>query len=266
MADQRTQSCTLCMSIPLFIGLLGLWGMYLWTKESKAEFIQNDLGIKSETLLSEQQVGGVVVNMDGRNAVLTGSVDSEQRSQEIEAIIASLDGIRTVDNQLEIVRAEISEPKLVEIETPEPDIILDPEPEVEVAIAPEPEELVPAEEVVEEILQTLDLSGITFLFGSEEITEQGTVILDEVVTILNEHPEFAVVVEGHTDNVGDENINLDLSQRRAISVMNYLINQGIQAERLSAVGYGETNPITSNDTPEGRAENRRIDFEVARRE
>ncbi|MGI9227457.1 MAG: OmpA family protein [Gammaproteobacteria bacterium] len=272
------------MLVPLILGLIGLSILYWWAKESRAEFIENDLSIKSDSLLSEQKVGGVIVNMDGRDAVLTGKVESNQRSEEIETIIASLSGIRVVDNQLEIASVPpppvelepepepVKEPEIVPEIAEEPEVLIEPEPEPEVALAPETESVTPveeapiAEEVIEEILQTLDLSGITFLFGSDEITSEGTVILDDVANVLNEHPEFDVDVVGHTDNVGDEGLNLELSQRRALSVMNYLISQGIEFERMDAIGYGESKPITSNATADGRATNRRIDFEVTRRQ
>ena len=196
-----------------------------------------------------------------------------------------MSGIRIVDNRLEIVSEPpvelepetIAEPEPAPEVTLEPEVaieILDePEPEIievtepQVALAPAPEEvLVSEEQKVEEILQTLDLSGINFLFGSDEITQEGIEILNDVVIVLNKHPEFNVKVEGHTDNVGDEELNLSLSQQRALSVMNYLISQGIDTERLNAIGYGESEPITSNSTPEGRATNRRIEFDVARRQ
>ncbi len=299
MTDQRSGSCILCMLFPLILGLAGLYGLYWWAKQSKAEFIENDLGIKSDTLLSEKQVGGVTVSMDGRDATLTGTVKSQQRSEEVANIVASLVGIRSVDNQLELTDTQTTEeaktepkatleaePGIVEpkvIAAPEPEVTPDvtepevtEEPEVltmpkkepiaEVARAPEVTQAPTEVDAVKEMLHTLNLSGITFLFDSDEITPEGTVVLDEVASILNEHAQFDATVEGHTDSTGDDALNLDLSHRRAISVMNYLIDHGIQAERLSAIGYGESKPIASNDTPEGRATNRRIDFEVTRRQ
>lgn len=264
MTDQRTNHCTLCMLIPLFLGIIGLGLLYWYTKESKAGFIENDLSFKSNQLLEQQQIGGVIVDMDGRDATLTGTVVSESRSIEIEQTVAALPGIRVVDNQLEIAEPEpIVEPPKVEI-APEPEPISEPEPEIVLAPEPEPEPEVQVE-IVEELLQTLDLSGITFLFASDEITQQGKLILDDVVNVLNEHPEFDVIIKGHTDSIGEDSINLELSQLRAQSVLNYLANTGIQASRLTATGFGESAPIADNDSKEGRALNRRIEFTVSRR-
>jgi len=264
MTDQRTNHCTLCMLIPFILGIAGLTALYWYTKDSKAEYFENDLSIRSNQLLKDRQVGGAVVNVDGRDATLTGTVVSVSRSQEIEQIVAALPGIRLVDNQLRISQAKIIEA------APEPEIATapeqipepEPEPVPEIALAPEPEAQA---EVVEELLQTLDLSGITFLFGSDEITPQGKLILDEVINILAEHTEFDVVIGGHTDSVGDDNLNLELSRQRAQSVLNYLASTDIQTERLAAAGFGESQPIADNDTKEGRSLNRRIEFTVRRK-
>ncbi len=69
-------------------------------------------------------------------------------------------------------------------------------------------------------------------------------------------------IEGHTDSQGDDAFNLDLSQRRANSVRRYLVEQGITAERLEAVGYGETKPVDTNKTAAGRENNRRVEFTI----
>lgn len=279
MTDQRTNSCTLCILIPLIIGAAGLAALYWYNKDSKTEDIQNDLSFKSNELLKEKQVGGAVVNMDGRDATLTGTVVSQQRSNEIEGIISSLHGIRIVDNQLEVVEPKVVEAIPEPIPEPEPEPQLEPETELqaeslaeseaEITIVPVAEPAAQSEseaKVVEKLLQTLDLTGITFLFGSNEITPEGKLILDDVVTVLTEHREFDVAIEGHTDSVGNENLNLQLSQLRAQSVLNYITSSGIQVERLSAKGFGETLPIYDNDTAQGRALNRRIEFNVSRQQ
>lgn len=261
MTEQRTNNCTLCILIPLILGVIGLAFLYWFTKESKAEYIENDLNLKSNQLLEQKQVGGVIAEIDGRDATLKGTVVSEQRSIEIEKIIAELSGIRIIDNQLDIVIAKVEA-------APETEVISEvaPEPEPEIALAPESESVSqPEVEAVKELLHTLDLSGITFLFDSNEITPKGKSILNEVVNVLSEHPEFDVIIEGHTDNVGDDDVNSELSQQRAQSVLTYLTNAGIQAENLSAVGFGESQPIADNDSVEGRALNRRIEFIVSRK-
>ena len=271
MTDQQTKRCAICTLLPPLLGLLLLLGFWWTVGKSKAELIENDLSLKSNQLLTDSEIAGVIVTMDGRDATLTGMVTNEARSQKIESIVASQSGIRIVNNRLEIAQPEH---EIQPAEEPVPIVEIEPNfepqlsPEVEVALAPKPEpEIIeaPQEEIVEEFLQTLDLSGITFLFGSDEITEKGKVILNDVAAVLKEHHELNVLVEGHTDNAGDDQLNQGLSEKRALSVMNYLISQGIESERLSSTGFGETIPIASNETVEGRALNRRIEFAVTRR-
>ncbi len=79
---------------------------------------------------------------------------------------------------------------------------------------------------------------------------------------LFRNPELNVIVAGHTDNVGDSGFNRELSQKRAASVKAYLIDRGVDASRLSARGFGDSEPATSNDTSEGRAKNRRVELRI----
>lgn len=85
-------------------------------------------------------------------------------------------------------------------------------------------------------------------------------ILDTVATILAEHPEVSLEVQAHTDSQGDDQANLELSNERAQAVVEYLLAKGVDASRLTARGYGETRPIESNRTSQGRAINRRVEF------
>jgi OOP family OmpA-OmpF porin len=75
-------------------------------------------------------------------------------------------------------------------------------------------------------------------------------------------PDAVIEISGHTDSVGNDDTNSQLSQRRAEEVSEYLKKAGVGAERMTAVGYGKTRPVASNDTEEGRARNRRIEFDV----
>jgi outer membrane protein OmpA-like peptidoglycan-associated protein len=84
--------------------------------------------------------------------------------------------------------------------------------------------------------------------------------LDEVVKSLQAQPTVRVRIEGHTDDRGADDLNLTLSQRRALSVMNYLIKAGIDERRVEYTGFGETRPVEDNKTDTGRAKNRRVAF------
>jgi outer membrane protein OmpA-like peptidoglycan-associated protein len=117
--------------------------------------------------------------------------------------------------------------------------------------------------VVEEIPteQPLRLEGVNFVTGSAVLTPESVTSLEEVAASLLAYPEVTIEVRGHTDSVGSEEANRALSQNRALSVRDFLIRQGIDPARIVAVGYGENFPIGSNDTPEGRAQNRRVEIQ-----
>ena len=86
--------------------------------------------------------------------------------------------------------------------------------------------------------------------------------LDKLVDFLKFNNTIVIEISGHTDNVGDKKANILLSQNRAKAVNDYLISHGIVQQRLKFKGYGDTKPIASNDTPEGRQQNRRTEFKV----
>ena len=119
-------------------------------------------------------------------------------------------------------------------------------------------------EINEETKEVLKeaLEGIEFELASDVIQEQSLLILDKVVTVMKENPDYKLKISGHTDNQGDDDANLLLSHKRAQATKKYLMDHGIAILRLDAVGYGEMQPVESNDTAEGRAKNRRVEFEI----
>ncbi len=109
------------------------------------------------------------------------------------------------------------------------------------------------------------VNDIKYATSSAEITRSSEYILDELITFLKENPTVKVRIEGHTDNVGRMEDNMVLSNDRAFTVMEYLQEKGIAGGRLSFKGMGPTVPLASNDTPEGRAQNRRTEFVIVGR-
>jgi len=99
---------------------------------------------------------------------------------------------------------------------------------------------------------------VLFGFDRSDIRSEAYPLLDEVVSILERNPGMEVEIQGHTDSIGDAAYNQGLSEKRAKAIMDYLASHGIASYRLSAKGYGETLPIASNETEEGRAQNRRV--------
>jgi outer membrane protein OmpA-like peptidoglycan-associated protein len=114
----------------------------------------------------------------------------------------------------------------------------------------------------EEGRMIISLSGVLFEQGGNQLSASAQARLDTVAQALAAYPDRNIVVEGHTDATGSDATNQDLSQRRADAVRTYLEARGVPAERMRAVGRGESTPIASNDTPEGRANNRRVEVVV----
>ncbi len=104
------------------------------------------------------------------------------------------------------------------------------------------------------------LKGVNFESGSSRLTSASFSALDRVFQTLTDHQDIRIEIRGYTDSSGEWTANLKLSQLRADVIKLYFIKKGIVAERVRAVGYGESNPIASNMFPEGRADNRRIEF------
>jgi outer membrane protein OmpA-like peptidoglycan-associated protein len=106
------------------------------------------------------------------------------------------------------------------------------------------------------------LNNIFFDTGKSNLRPESTNELNRLVKLLNDIPKLRIEISGHTDNVGSAKSNQDLSERRAKSVVDYLISKGIAASRLEYKGYGDTDPISTNDTAAGRQLNRRTEFKV----
>jgi len=108
---------------------------------------------------------------------------------------------------------------------------------------------------------TLD-DHVNFEVGKATLLPDSLPLLDDVAKVLTDAPNMKLRIEGHTDSDGSEDLNLKLSQERAESVRAYLIRKGIDGSRMKAIGFGETRPIDTNRTPAGRANNRRVQFDI----
>ena len=184
-------------------------------------------------LASLDELGGVpglwIAIAEG-DYTLRGQVASEETKQRIgDAVAAAIEPDLTLINDLEVVDSEV--------------ITGD----------------------TQTALEDLDLAGITFESGSADITAEGQAILDEAVAVLTNAVGVNVEVDGHTDSAGGAASNQRLSQARAESVVAYLVGRGVDEAILTAVGFGEEQPIADNATPEGREQNRRIEFAVSAR-
>jgi len=107
---------------------------------------------------------------------------------------------------------------------------------------------------------------ILFTVNSSDLSSIASTDLNDLVTILNKYPGTNIEVQGHTDNTGSSEYNQALSEKRAASVSSYILGKGIASARIATKGFGETSPKFTNETEEGRAHNRRVDFLIVANE
>tara|TARA_R110002012_G_scaffold90029_3_gene220338 strand:- start:339 stop:1013 length:675 start_codon:yes stop_codon:yes gene_type:complete len=103
-------------------------------------------------------------------------------------------------------------------------------------------------------------SGVTFGFDSADLTSEARGSLNEVANVLTQYQDTRVIIAGHTDSTGNASYNQQLSERRAQAVASYLSQNGVSSARLATSGYGATQPVASNDSEQGRAQNRRVEI------
>ena len=153
----------------------------------------------------------------------------------------------------------------VDIAACNPKPAAEPAPAPKPAKAPAKPEYKPAapKPTLVKVTNTVSLSGdASFATNSAELTAGGMAVLDKFVADLGQVEPTGIVLTGHADSRGSDAYNQALSERRASSVANYIISKGVPASIVSSSGAGETQPVASNDTVEGRAANRRVDIDV----
>jgi outer membrane protein OmpA-like peptidoglycan-associated protein len=117
------------------------------------------------------------------------------------------------------------------------------------------------ERVGEGIKITFD-SGILYDVNKATLRPEAKTNLDKMAVILNKYPDTNILIEGHTDATGTDELNLELSRNRAGSVSNYLAGLDVDPSRFTTMGYGESQPLATNDTDEGRRQNRRVELAI----
>ena len=179
-----------------------------------------------------------VLRLRNERITVTGVVESEEIKKSIgQGLLDTLGEGYELSNRINVIP-----PKPVEPPPPPP---------------PDPREICRAK-----VLDIMSDSKIYFGLSKSKIKQDSFPLLDRIAAVLSECPDSAIEVAGHTDATGSESYNVPLSQSRAQSVVDYLLEQGISAERLSFQGYGSAKPIRNNETEDGRAANRRIEFIV----
>ena len=111
-------------------------------------------------------------------------------------------------------------------------------------------------------IEKVVLKNVQVELNSAELTAGSTTELDKAVNAMNKYPALRIEISAHTDNTGDAAYNQQLSEKRASSVRDYMVSQGIAKDRMEVKGYGEDKPVADNNTREGRAANRRVEMKV----
>ncbi len=233
--------------LTLLVGLIGL-ALLAAAGAAKRDEIAAELIEGTERGLTAEAVRTVDVSHDLHHLVLEGEVPSESASRAAEDTAHDVRGVRMVDNRLRVAAATPVPPSA----DPEP-IPAAPETAV-VDVAP-----APAVDCQLRLDERLDGEEIFFETNDSAVHGDSYALLDDVAAILQGCSGVRLRIEGHTDSQGAEDYNLDLSQRRAESVMRYLVDQGVAADRLTARGFGERG--TAGDET-ARLSERRVEFKV----
>ena len=206
-------------------GILGLFILTLLCLWVHGKRIPHDItGRVSATLAAEGEDPSKILAVEGRDVILRGEIDESSDRAPLVQTAQAVRGVRTVTDQ-RVARTS-------------------------------------AKERLEKVKTDLALENIQFNLGSADLTEAGKSVLDDLATRLQQAPMLKLEVAAHTDSTGMPSYNLDLSNRRADTVVQYLVSKGIDAKRLVPRGYGASRPVADNATDEGRAKNRRIEFQL----
>ena len=209
----------------------------------------------------------VLANIDAGVLILRGVVPDQATADAVEAAAISVLGAGRVVNELTIDPNASAGVNLIfsgDVEEATGLLLID----TLVAAAPgatvsdDMLTLIASIDVVAALNEQFAIEPVQFALGSAEILDASGAVLTRVAAALNEAPALSVEVQGHTDNTGDPASNEALSQARAESVIAFLVDAGVSADRLNGVGFGQTEPVADNSTADGRQANRRIEFEI----
>ena len=276
-SNNRPSSCPIWLWLILLAGLVLLYLVYDHATSKKSLWIQQDIKERvTQSLSQHEQLSGVEVAVDGRDVTLMGSLSSDEEIEKALKVAARTIGARVVMNDLSLLTEQdisvtgratdktvsTSEEQISVIASQINSAKVEPLPEEFAPLEDEPVSQQKQAEIAEQAFSQLDFSNITFEKNSAALTAPARTTLDAVVDALDANAGVSIRVDGHTDSSGNPELNLKISKQRAQSVLDYLVNAGIDASRIEADGFGDQFPIAPNDTQAGRIENRRIEIKV----
>lgn len=267
---------------PVIVAVLGLGLLSSVQDTGFREGIEADLTERAESALAAADLHGVDVEITGRDADVTATTDVD--ALLATDVVSDVEGVRTVaafgpngpvSGDVGPAHASVTEsdPETtaaaeadvdVSVEAPSPAEATDPPSD---SASAEPEEDEPEREPTrqerEEAQEDLvEIPNITFVTDSAKLTKNGRAVVREAAEVLAEHPEVEVRIEGHTDSRGTSAANKQLSERRADEVLDRLVELGVDEDRLTAKGYGESDPLVVPKTFADLETNRRVEFNV----
>lgn len=225
--------------------VVGFTAIYLSQDIPVRHHVEGDLTRRSTAALRDAGLSTVDVHFIGRD----GTVHAHTRADADRAlaIVRAQDGVRVADAIVDASPAPSPTP------SPSPSPTQSPSPAPSATPSPAPSDVQN---------QLTSLPNITFETDSATLTAQGQAVVANVASILQAHPAVRVRIEGHTDSTGTPAHNLELSQARAETVRATLASLGVDPARMSTAGFGATQPLVPDTTPENQAINRRVQFVV----
>lgn len=269
---------------PVIVVVLGLGVLSGVQDTGFREQIESKLTESAQGALSAAGLDGVEVELTGRDADVTAPTDADALAAA--DVVSDVEGIRTAvaygpggPASAEAGSAEAAAPEsdpestatedgAADEATPSPEAT-DPASDSEATDdeTAEPEDEEPAREPTREEREKaqedlVEIPNITFVTDSARLTKDGRRVVREAAEVLEEHPEVEVRIEGHTDSVGTTSHNQRLSERRAEAVLDRLVELGVDRDRLTSKGYGESDPLVVPRTFADLEKNRRVEFDV----
>jgi outer membrane protein OmpA-like peptidoglycan-associated protein len=270
------------VGVPVLVGALGLAALGIAQYLPIRDHVESDLTARSRKALEAAQLSGIDVSFSGRDGRLSGTVGSRADADRATALVRSLDGVRVVDVRLSYPGSSLQQPS----GTPSPTQTSAAASPTETSAAasptgapsgtqtatgtsapatpsPTPTPTPTSVSTPDAVQSQLGaLPAITFETGSATLTRQGQSAVVRAARIIAASPDARVDIRGYTDDLGDWDVNLELSKARANTVRITLILNGVPPSRLTSRGFSEQNPLVPNDSAAHRAQNRRVEYVV----
>ncbi|MDJ0738954.1 MAG: OmpA family protein [Gammaproteobacteria bacterium] len=241
-------------STAILVGIASLLLLTWITVATRHDAIENDLAERVGQALAAHAISGLEIAPDGRDVRLSGELPRRFAPDYVAGIAADVWGVRSVDADAVVRRASMldaNDPLNARFDTRRI-----------VRLGGDLSNPMDAGSCQRTMARLASVSAIRFESGGASPMIESYPVLNDLAAVAFQCPATRLVIGGHTDGSGDREFNLRLSQARAEAVERFFYLAGIDPRRMQIIAYGDSQPIASNATPEGRAANRRITFDV----